>query len=184
MSISFPSLILKNQTAADITYTAIGITVPASGQVTVPFASFFETSINQDLISDIRGHLIFVNDGTADRADARALDFLTFLAQISIEDTYSNLTGNSTTTVKSGMGILTAILIGNNTTGGTATIYDNTAASGTKIATLTFGTPSGGLLSSSGQFGPAIVPVGAGFATGLTVVLAGSTSNNITLVYR
>lgn len=104
---------------------------------------------------------------------------------IQFRNTYSNLTSNATTTVKSGAGILHAIIINANWTGGTITIYDNTAASGTKIFTMTIGSPTGGLLSTSGQSGPfSTGPLGLEFSTGLTIVTAGSTSNNITVLYR
>jgi hypothetical protein len=65
-------------------------------------------------------------------------------------NSYRNITGNSTVTVKSSGGTLHGIMVNNNSTGGTITIYDNTAGSGTVIAVLQVGTPSGGLLSSSG----------------------------------
>lgn len=104
-----------------------------------------------------------------------------FLGQF--RNKYRNITGNSTVTVKSGNGVIRGISINNNTTGGTVTIYDNTAASGTKIATLEVGTPSGGLLSSSGQPGPNYVTMTAEFTTGLTVVTSSSSNNNITVYY-
>lgn len=97
---------------------------------------------------------------------------------------YSNITGNTTSTVKSGAGRLRGILIGDNTTGGSVVVYDNTAGSGTKITTIQIGSPSGGLLSSSGQPGPVYLPLNTTFSTGLTVVTSGSSSNNITVVYR
>lgn len=98
---------------------------------------------------------------------------------------YQNITGNGTTVVKSGPGLLRAIILNNNTTGGTMTVYDNTAASGTKIMTLQLGTPSGGLLSTSGFPSPCSLPaLDVRFNTGLTVVMAGSSSNNVTVYYR
>lgn len=98
---------------------------------------------------------------------------------------YQNITGNKNVTVKSGSGTLHGIIINNNSTGGTVTIFDNTTNSGTKIGTYTIGTPTGGLLSSTGQEGPEFVgPLGLEFTTGLTIVTAGSTSNDITAVYQ
>lgn len=47
----------------------------------------------------------------------------------------TNITTATTTTVKSGIGRLQAIVV-NTTAAGTITIYDNTAASGTKIGTM------------------------------------------------
>lgn len=98
---------------------------------------------------------------------------------------YHNITGNSSVTVKSTSGVLMGILVNNNSTDGVVTIYDNTAASGTLFGTLQLGSPSGGLLSSSGTPGPGgWTALNVTFTTGLTVVTTGSTSNNITVVYR
>lgn len=98
---------------------------------------------------------------------------------------FSRTTGNTTTTAKSGSGTLHGVIIGNNGTGGVGTIYDNTTGSGTVIMHLNFGSPSGGLLSTSGYPSPIFLgPLGIEFATGLTLVTTGSSSNDITLVYR
>lgn len=103
----------------------------------------------------------------------------------SIINSYVTITGNSTTTAKSGAGILHAIIVGNNTTGGTVTIYDNTTGSGTVIMTLSLGTPSGGLLSTSGQLGPVYLnTLNIKFSTGLTIVTTGSSNNNVTIIYQ
>lgn len=117
------------------------------------------------------------------RADVQSNQFGAINTQF--RTTYSRTTGNTTTTAKSGSGTLHGVVIGNNTTGGVATIYDNTAGSGTIIIQLDIGTPSGGLLSSSGQHGPVFLgPLGIEFATGLTIVTTGSSNNDITLVYK
>lgn len=98
---------------------------------------------------------------------------------------FQNITGNGTTVVKSGAGFLRAITINNNATGGTLTVYDNTLATGTKIALFQIGSPSGGILSSSGLSGPvALSALDIRFNIGLTVVTTGSTSNNVTVFYR
>lgn len=94
---------------------------------------------------------------------------------------YSNITTNATTTVKSGAGMLHTISFNNpsaiTVASLTMTIYDNTAASGTKIGTV-------------------VVPVGAAnvpinfyfdvkFSTGLTIVTAGPTvTADLTISYR
>lgn len=104
---------------------------------------------------------------------------------IQYRNKFLNIVGNATTTIKSGSGRLHSFTINDNTTNGTITIYDNTAASGTKIGTFQIGSPSGGLLSSSGQQGPIIIgPLGCEFSTGLTVVTSGSSNNNITVLYQ
>lgn len=98
---------------------------------------------------------------------------------------YNNIVGNTTVVVKSSAGTLHGIMINRNWTGGTITIYDNTAGSGTKIATIDIGSPSGGLLSSNGIPGATTLgPLGLEFTTGLTVVTSGSSSNNITILYQ
>jgi hypothetical protein len=117
------------------------------------------------------------------RADSQSNQF----GELSIQyrNKYKNLTGNATTTVKSGSGRFHGVIVGSNWTGGTVTIYDNTAGSGTVITVLTLGSPSGGLLSTTGSPGPLFMgPLGLEFSTGLTVVTAGSTSNNITILYQ
>lgn len=97
---------------------------------------------------------------------------------------YLNITSNATTVVKSSDGVLEGIVINNNTTGGTITVYDNTTNSGTKIMTMSIGTPTGGLLSNSGKPPPSFVEIGVEFNTGLTIVTAGSTANDITVRYK
>jgi hypothetical protein len=98
---------------------------------------------------------------------------------------YTNITGNSTITIKSSSGTLHGILINNNSTGGTVTIYDSTSASGTTIASLQIGTSTGGTLSLTGTPTSTFLgPLGLEFVNGLTVVSAGSTSNNITFIYQ
>lgn len=51
----------------------------------------------------------------------------------------TNITTATTTTVKSGAGIFHGLMINKAVAAGTITIYDNTAASGTIIGTITFG---------------------------------------------
>ncbi len=100
-------------------------------------------------------------------------------------NTFLNLTGNATTTVKSGAGTLHGVMINNNSTGGVVKLYDNTAGSGTLIATIQIGSPSGGLLSANGIPIPVFIgPLGVEFLTGLTVVTSGSATNNVTVLYQ
>lgn len=79
---------------------------------------------------------------------------------------YANLTAAA---VKTGAGVLHAIVV-NSTAAGTISVFDNSAASGTTIATL------------KASIGEASYRFDAAFATGLTVVLAGA--SNVTIVYR
>ena len=85
---------------------------------------------------------------------------------------YTNITTNATTTVKSGNGKLIRIIFNGPVATGTVTIYDNTAASGTKIGTIT--TPA------SPQ--PQSIEFGLSFNTGLTIVTA-TAAQDITVVW-
>jgi hypothetical protein len=113
---------------------------------------------------------------TGQRVDLQANQFGAL--SISQRNKFLNIAGNATTTVKSGAGTLSCVTINNPGSGGTCTIYDNTAGSGTIIMTLTI---------SSGGVNPvstALSNLGCEFATGLTVVTAGSAANNFTFFYR
>lgn len=86
---------------------------------------------------------------------------------------FSNIAATGTTTVKSGAGIFRRLVI--NTKGGssnTFTIYDNTAGSGTVIATVD-------TVNSTGS-----LEYGLAFSTGLTIVSASGTSANATVIYE
>lgn len=81
-----------------------------------------------------------------------------------------NIATATTTTVKSGIGVLHSITI-NTTAAATITIYDNTAGSGTKIGTI----------AASPAIGSTFL-YDCAFTTGLTVVTAGA--SDITVNYR
>lgn len=86
---------------------------------------------------------------------------------------FSNITTTGTTTIKSGEGIFRRLVI--NTKGvssNTFTIYDNTAGSGTVIATVD-------TVNSTGS-----LEYGLAFSTGLTIVSASGTSANATVIYE
>ncbi len=86
---------------------------------------------------------------------------------------FSNIAATGTTTVKSGAGIFRRLVI--NTKGGssnTFTIYDNTAGSGTVIATVD-------TVNSTGS-----LEYGLAFSTGLTIVSASGASANATVIYE
>lgn len=145
------------------------------------------------------GYLVYINEGvlvwkTIIYKDngADVTDFETNFKAISnlpsfflgqFRNKYRNITGNATTVVKSGTGVIRGISVNNNNTGGDIIVYDNTAGSGTRIATFQLGTPSGGLLSSTGLNGPLYINMTAEFSTGLTIVTTGSSNNNITVYY-
>jgi hypothetical protein len=88
---------------------------------------------------------------------------------------YTNITSATTTTCRTGAGTLVRVIVNKAVLSATITIYDNTAGSGTKIATITFG---GSLLSDP----PIEAHYECQFATGCTVVTSGAT--DITVVTR
>lgn len=83
---------------------------------------------------------------------------------------YNNITTATTTVIKSGKGVLHNITI-NTTTAFAITIYDNTAASGTKIATIA-ASPA---IGSTFKYDVA-------YTIGLTIVTAGA--SDITVSYN
>lgn len=87
--------------------------------------------------------------------------------------TYLNITGQATTVVKSGNGFLYSLVFNNPTATEVITIYDNTAASGTKIGTITI--PASPM--------PTILRYNVNFTIGLTILTA-TASSDITVVYR
>ena len=80
---------------------------------------------------------------------------------------YQNITGDATTTLKSSPGYLHCITLNNPVATEVITIYDNTAASGTKIGTIT--------VPASPQ--PVSLFYEVAFWTGLTIVTATATSD-------
>jgi hypothetical protein len=87
---------------------------------------------------------------------------------------FTNITTATTTVVKSGAGRLARLLINTIGTTPTITVFDNTAASGTKIATLVLPAAGAGDMPCSIEFGCA-------FSTGLTVLT--SAACDLTVVW-
>ncbi len=85
---------------------------------------------------------------------------------------YSNITTDTTTTIKSTRGYLHTVCINTPAATGTVTIYDNTAASGAKIGTIT------SFASTPGCF-----TYDVAFWTGLTVVTA-TAAPDVTVSFR
>ena len=86
---------------------------------------------------------------------------------------FLNIATNATNLVRTGPGILERIVCNKAVLSGVITVYDNTAASGTKIATITH---PGTLLQNQYD-----LEFGARFTTGLTVVT--SAADDITVVF-
>jgi hypothetical protein len=96
-------------------------------------------------------------------------------------NSYNNVTTNTTTTVKSGAGLLHAIVVNNpsaiTTTPLTLTIYDNTSAAAPTVATTT--------VPLNTTAAPFTVNYDITFSTGLTIVTAGpAVAADLTVVYR
>lgn len=87
---------------------------------------------------------------------------------------HKNIVSATTTVVASGAGILGSIIINKAVASSTITIYDNGAASGTKIATIT---NPGTLLHSQ-----MVLPFDVAFTSGLTIVT--SQADDITVCWR
>lgn len=92
---------------------------------------------------------------------------------VSLGWSYNNITGDATTVVKSGSGVLHSITFNKPVATEVVTIYDNTAASGSAvIGTIT--------IPASPQ--PVTLIYDAAFATGLTILTA-TASSDITVTY-
>lgn len=93
-------------------------------------------------------------------------------AQESVSFSYKNVTTDTTTVLKSTPGTLHTICVNTPAATGTVTIYDNSAASGTKIGTIT-----------SYASVPGCFIYDVAFWTGLTIVTA-TAAPDITVSWR
>lgn len=93
-------------------------------------------------------------------------------AQTYRADSYLNITTKTTTVVKAAAGTLAKVVINKSGSSDTLTIYDNTAGSGTIIATIT--SPTVGM---NFQYDVAC-------GTGITIVTGGTTAGDYTVAYR
>lgn len=89
------------------------------------------------------------------------------------DNDFANINTNTTTTVKSGAGVLKRIVVNKmGTSSNTCTIYDNTSGTGTIIATID-------PVHTQMVFEYDVV-----FNTGLTIVTATGTAADLTIVYQ
>lgn len=88
---------------------------------------------------------------------------------------YTNITTGTTTVVKAAPGLLSEININTPVAGETITVYDNTAASGTKIATIT-------IPATITSLSPVTLEFNVSCGTGITVVT--SSTADITVSWR
>lgn len=154
-------------------FTAVSVS-GADAQVNTAVGKFRSTGT--DATSGYLGVYEYLFNGTTwDRIRSGGVTgMLGVVNQASPSGGYSflNLAANATTTIKSGAGTLHTITINTLGTADTVTVYDNTAGSGTKIATI-----NAALSQTTFTFD-------AAFATGLTVVIAGTTAPDITVTYK
>lgn len=89
-----------------------------------------------------------------------------------INNSFAHISTATTTTVKTGAGILHSITVNTlGTVASTATVYDNTSGSGTVIAVIN-------TLALSGSF-----VLDVAFSTGLTIVTTGTAAPDLTVSY-
>lgn len=84
---------------------------------------------------------------------------------------HTNITTDTNTVVKSSPGTFTGLIVNTAGTSSTATVYDNTACSGTKIGTF----------STTAQ---TAITFGVAASTGICVTTAGSAAADITILWR
>ena len=84
---------------------------------------------------------------------------------------FNNITTNADTVVKSGAGTFVGLTVNTAGTGSTAKVYDNTACSGTVVATFS--------TAALATWLP-----GVAVSTGICVTTAGAGAANITVLYR
>ena len=87
---------------------------------------------------------------------------------------YLNVTTSTNTQVKSSRGVFLGLSVNTPQAGDTASVYDNTACSGTLIGT--FSTAAIGVITPA--------PGGVAFSTGLCVTTSGATPANVTVLYK
>jgi hypothetical protein len=137
---------------------------PATGQVAVNTAP--TTAGNTAQVVDLRPDspgIITLGPATPANSVPTVLSGLT----------YAHISAATTTTVKSGAGVLHLINVGSlGTVASTATIYDNTTATGTVIGILN-------TLTLSGPF-----QYDVAFSTGLTIVTTGTVAPDLTVSWR
>lgn len=74
---ALPTAIAVNQTAGDILIDDLGLTVPASSQITLTdFVDFWEISGSQDLEAEVAAGNVLINDGTSTLTLAESQAFL------------------------------------------------------------------------------------------------------------
>ena len=118
-------------------------------------------------ISNSTGHK-WIAEGFAPQSEDNTLA----ITKVGVKGVCTRMSTATTTTAKSGAGVLNGIVINKAVATGTITVYDNTAASGTVLALITFGAA---LLTDP----PILALYGIAFATGCTVITSQATDITI-----
>ncbi len=173
-------LLTNTQLRASAVNVAVNAALPTGSNTigSIANTSFAATQSGTWNVTNISG-TVSLPTGAATETTVAGLLTNTQLRASAVETTkktssFSHITTNTTTTVKSGAGVLRRIVI--NTRGGitnTLTIYDNTTATGTVIGIID--TVNG----VSGNF-----EYGVSFSTGLTIVTANGTAADVTVIYE
>ncbi len=143
---------------------------------TLPWALYHSSPVTRTngqggpLETDATGNL-----RTAEASAAQAEDNTVGVFKVEQRFSATNMTTATTTTIKSGAGLLHAIIVNKAIAAATISLFDNTAGSGTSLGVITFGAA---LLTDP----PLNAIYDVSFSTGLTVTTSGAT--NITLVWR
>ena len=173
------------QTLTDGANVALGATTDAA--VTAGAAGTVNAhlrSISRDIAggvvlqpgTNVIGHVV-VDSGTIVVTQPTGTNLHVVVDSGTISTTGSNSfthisTATTTNGIKSGAGTLVAIVINQAGTSSTATIFDNTTATGTTI----------GVLDCSSRIGD--IQYNAAFSTGLSIITTGSPAPDLTIIWR
>lgn len=165
--VNYKDIVADGQTVNLSLYVSTIVPVPDLVQACCIGFGFFRLVANTNPSADIIIDIHFAAAGD----DSPVVPL--FAGGLSVNIT---LAAPTDTVVKSGAGKLFALVFNKPVATGVVTLYDNTAASGTKIGTIT--TPA-----SPQPFTLQFGPLGLEFTTGLTIDTA-TAAQDITVIYR
>lgn len=140
-------------------------TTAVTGTTSNASSTVATTAVNVPTVAYLYGY----NGATWDQLNT------TTPAQTFVSNSFTNVAaGTATTVIKSGAGTCASIVINTLGVANTLTVYDNTAGSGTKLATINTAAAVAGIPFT----------YGAAMSTGITCVSAGGTGADYTVTYR
>lgn len=161
---------------SDVNLVAVGGTALALGQATMAASLPVAIASNQSAVPTSNSAQLPAALGQTTMSASLPVTLASNQSTITTQMagwSFQNITTSTTTTVKSGAGVLHIVNVNTlGTVASTVTVYDNTSGSGTKIATINS-------LTLSGPFQYDIA-----FSTGLTLVTTGTAAPDITVSYR